>query len=134
MSTRKANINPLVLIACKQKVGADDTNLIALPVLAWFDAAKRGQCNNAGCNFLTTHLIIATYIAARTKSKIFHDACIAAYDKLHKAAGRPGDLALTTPEYAALRKAIAWYLRALPNCEVLTLNLACKEAERMMAA
>jgi hypothetical protein len=134
MSTKKAKINPLLLVAAKQRVGQDDADQIALPVLAWFDAAKRGRCTNVGCNHLTTHLIIATYIAARTKSKAFHDACIKAYNMLHKAAGRPGDLALTTPEYSALRVAFGWYLRGLPQCDVGTLNLACKEAERIMGA
>lgn len=135
MSTKKANINPLALIACKQKVGEEDSSSIALPVLCWLDAAKRGQCTNTGLNHLTTHVIIASYIAARTKSKLFHDACTVAFDMLRKAALRPGELvALTTTEYTAIRKAFGWYVRSLPNCEVLTLNRACAEAEKIMGA
>lgn len=128
-------INPLVLVAAKQRVGKDDADAIALPVLVWFDAAKRGQCTNTGLNHLTTHVIIASWIAARTRSKAFHDACSHAFDMLRKAAMRPGDLvALTTKEYEACKKALGWYVRALPNCEVLTLSKACQEAERIMGA
>lgn len=136
MSTKKkANINPLVLVAAKQKVGQEDADLIALPVLAWFDAAKRGQCTATGCNHLTTHLIIATAIAARTKSKIFYDICREGYDALMKAAARPTKLLdLTTTEYQKIRKALGWYIRSLPQCEVHHLNMACKHAEKIMGA
>lgn len=131
----KANINPLALIACKQRVGDDDANAIALPVLLIFDSAKRGLCNAAGCNFLTTHLIIATAIAARTKSRTFYDICREGYDALMKAAERPTKLLdLTTTEYQKIRKAIGWYLRSLPQCEVHHLNMACQHAERIMGA
>lgn len=132
---KKSNINPLLLVAAKQRVGEEDASAIALPVLCWLDAAKRGQCTNTGLNHLTTHVIISSWIAARTKSKAFHDACTVAFDMLRKAAMRPGDLvALTTTEYLAIRKAFGWYIRALPNCEVLTLSRACQEAEKIMGA
>ena len=135
MSARKANINPLLLVVAKQRVGQEDADAIALPVLCWFDAAKRGLCTNTGLNHLTTHIIIASWIAARTKSKAFHEACTHAFDMMRKAATRPGDtVALTTTEYAVIRKAFGWYIRALPDCEVLTLNRACKEAEKIMGA
>lgn len=132
---KKANINPLMLVAAKQRVGEEDANAISLPVLCWLDAAKRGQCTNTGLNHLTTHVIISSWIAARTQSKTFHDSCTVAFDMLRKAAMRPGDLvALTTTEYQAIRKAFGWYIRALPNCEVLTLSRACQEAEKIMGA
>lgn len=135
MSTKKANINPLILVAAKQRAGQDDANSIALPVLIWFDAAKRGQCSNTGLNFLTQHVLIAMHIAVMTNSKRFYDICKAGYDMLYKAAARPGDLvALTTTEYGALKKAFGWYLRALPNCEVAVLSKACFEAEKIMGA
>lgn len=133
--TKNLNINPLVLIACKQRVGQEDADAIALPVLAWFDAAKRGQCTADGCNHLTTHLIIGSYIAARTKSKKFHDIVTAGYAALGKAAARPTTLMdLTTKEYATMRLAIGWYCRALPMVEVLLMNEACAAAQRMMEA
>lgn len=133
--TKNLNINPLVLVAIKQKVGQEDADLISLPVLAWFDAAKRGQCTANGCNHLTTHLIIASYIAARTKSKRFHEIVTAGYAALGKAAARPTALLdLTTKEYATIRLAIGWYVRSLPLVEVAVLNEACKVAEKAMSA
>lgn len=133
--TKNVNINPLVLVGLKQRVGQEDADLIALPVLAWFDAAKRGLCTATGCNHLTTHLIIASYLAARTKSKKFHDIVTAGYAALGKAAARPTDLLdLTTKEYATLRLAIGWYVRALPLVEVAVLNEACRVAEKAMTA
>lgn len=135
MSTKKANINPLVLIACKQRVGDDDANSIALPVLIHLDAAKRGQGTAAGCNFLTSHLITASYIAAATKSKTFHDAVTKAYAMLEKAAARPTALLdLTTQEYQSIRTAISWYLRSLPRLEVGMLNQACQASAKLMEA
>lgn len=126
--------NPLTLFACKQKVGKEDADKIALPVLIHLDCAKRGQCTNAGTNFLTTHLIIASYIAARTKSKLFHDTVTGAYAALGRAAARPTVLLdLTTSEYRSIRTAISWYLRAIPNVEVGVMAEACAAAERMMA-
>lgn len=135
MSTKKANINPLALIGAKQRVGQEDADAIALPVLAWFDAAKRGECTATGCNHLTTHLIIATAIASRTNSRTFYDICRTAYDQLMKAASRPTKLLdLTTGEYQAIRKAFAWYVRSLPQCQVHDLNMACRHAEKIMGA
>lgn len=126
--------NPLALVACKQKVGAEDAALIELPVLIHLDAAKRGQCTNAGVNFLTTHLIIASYIAMRTRSKHFHELVTAAYAALGKASDRPTKLLdLTTGEYQVLRRAIALYLAAMPDVEVGVMAEACAAAEKMMA-
>lgn len=128
------NINPLTLIACKQKVGQNDTDQIALPILIHLDCAKRGQCTAPGVNFLTTHLIIASYIAARTKSKLFHDTVTKGYAALKKAADRPTKLLdLTTTEYTAIRTAVSQYLRAMPNVEVGVMSEACRVAARMMA-
>lgn len=133
VSTKKSNINPLALIACKQQVGQEDTDAIALPVLLHLDAAKRGRCTAAGCNHLTSHLITASYIAAATKSKAFHEAVTKAYSMLEKAAARPTDeLDLTTTEYQAIRTAISWYLRSLPRIEVGMLSQACAASAKMM--
>lgn len=131
----KPNINPLMLVVAKQRVGDEDADLIALPLLLHFDAAKRGQCTAAGCNHLTTHLLIASYIAAHTKSKQFHDIITKAYSMLMKAADRPTHLLdLTTSEYQALRSAFSWYLRSLPMVQIGMLTAACQTADRMMSA
>lgn len=128
-------INPLALVAAKQRVGQEDTDAIALPILVHFDAAKRGQCRAVGVNHMTTHLIIASYLAAHTRSKRYHEIVTHAYNMLAKAAARPTDLLdLTTSEYHALRAAFSWYLRSLPMIEVGMLNAAYKVAEKMMGA
>ncbi len=130
--TRK--LSPLTLLVCKQRVGPDDAAQIELPVLIHLDAAKRGQCSNPGANFLTTHLIMASYIAMRTRSKAFHDLVVRGYNALAKASDRPTPvLALTTGEYAAVRAALATYLRALPIVEVGVMAEACAAAEQKMA-
>lgn len=126
-------INPLYIIARKQLMSRDDAAQIELPVLIHFDAARRGVCSNAGANFLTTHLIIASFIASRTKSKRFHEQVTKAYEMLTKASERPTKaLALTTTEYAAIRIAIASYMRALPSVEVGMMSDACKVAAKAM--
>lgn len=135
MPQKQNMLNPLFLLAVKERVGEEDAAAIALPALCWLDAAKRGQCNASGCNHLTFNLIIGTYIAAHTRSKRYHDILTHAYSQLARAAARPGQLlALTTSEYQALRAAFSWYLRSLPMVEVGMLNMACKTAERMMGA
>lgn len=131
--TKNLNINPLELLVKKTKVGKEDADDISLMVLLHFDAARRGLCTNPGANFLTRHLIMASYIAARTKSKAFHDAVTRAYNALKKASDRPTEtLALTTTEYAAVRMGVAWYLRALPAVEIGVMSEACKVAGRAM--
>lgn len=121
--------HPLVLIAKKQRVGVDDAAQIELPVLIHLDAAKRGRGTDAGANFLTKHIVIASHIAARTKSREFFDRMQAAGNALNKAMRRPTkELDLTTGEYQAVRNGIAWYLRSLPNVEVGVLNEGCKVA------
>lgn len=130
----KGVINPLALVAAKQKVGEDDANEIALPVLVHLDAAKRGQGTAAGFNHLVLHVIIAAHVAAGTKSRTFYDCATRAYAALLKAGERKTKLLdLTTGEYASLRAAISMYLRALPNLEVGRLNQACEHGARIMA-
>ncbi|CUI03919.1 hypothetical protein BN2497_2615 [Janthinobacterium sp. CG23_2] len=126
--------NPLILLAKKQTVGAEDASSIELMVLIHFDCARRGVCTNPGANFLTTHLIIASYLASRLKSKRFHDQVMRAYGMLCKASERPtATLALTTGEYLAVREALGTYFRNLPSVEVGVMHEACQVAARNMA-
>lgn len=125
--------NPLLGLVSKQRVPQEDADSIALMVLCWLDAAKRGQCNAPGHRFLTTHLIIGSYVASRTRSQRFHEVITAAYNMLRKASERPTELlALTTTEYAALRTGFSWYLRSLPMVEIGMMNAACGHAQRVM--
>lgn len=131
--TKNLNINPLVLLAKKSLVGQGDADSIALMVLIHFDAAKRGQCTNPGADFLTSHLIMASYVASRTKSKMFYDAVTSAYAALQKASARPTkELALSTSEYQTIRKGLGWYLRALPSVEVGVMSEAAVVTARAM--
>lgn len=125
--------NPLHLIAAKQKVGQEDTDSIELMVMCHFDAAKRGQCTGAGANFMTTHLIIASYIASRLKSSDFHGRVTQAYIALKRASDRPTQLLdLTTGEYKLLQTAWRWYFRSMPQVEVGVMAEACAYAQSAM--
>ena len=127
------NRNPLDIFARKQRVGHDDADAIALQILCHFDAAKRGQCTAAGANFLTTHLIIASYLASRLKSKRFHDQVTAGYVALKKASDRPTNLLdLTTKEHKQIAAALKTYLGALPSVEVGLMDEACRAAAAAM--
>lgn len=126
-------MNPLELIARKQKVGKEDAESIMLPIMAYLDAAKRSACTTPGANFLAKHLIIASYIAAKSKSRRFHDQVTAAYAALKKASERPTKLLdLTTGEHRAIAVAIKTYLCAMPNVEVGTMRDACAIAAKAM--
>lgn len=131
--TRTINTNPLVLLAKKSLVGQKDADEIALAVLLHFDAARRGHCTNPGADFLTSHLIMASYVASRTKSKMFYDAVNNAYAALQKASARPTkELALSTSEYQTIRKGLGWYLRAPPSVEVGVMSEAAVVTARAM--
>ena len=126
-------MNPLNLLARKQKVGQADAELIMMPVMAYLDAAKRSACENQGADFLTKHLIIASYIASKLKSRRFHDQVTAAYAALKKASERDTKLLdLTTGEHKAITAALKTYLCALANVEVGTMNDACLVAAKAM--
>jgi hypothetical protein len=128
-----AGLTPFEVIALKQKVGQDDADKIAMPLLAYLDAAKRAACPNTGINFITRHLICALYLARRVGDKAFHACAMSAYEQLRKASERPTEaLDLTTGEYHALRKAIAAYLLALPKVEVGMMAEANAAAAQMM--
>lgn len=137
MSTKrqaKPLLNPIDVIGVHQKVGQEDTDAIALPVLCHLDAAHRGQADAAGANFLTKHIVIALTLGSKAGNRAFYDIAGAAYDALRKACMRPTEvLSFTTAEYQAMKRWIGAYLRVLPTCTVLALNHACKNAERVLA-
>lgn len=123
----------LDLLNFKQKVGEEDAQAIAMPIMIHLDCAKREACTAAGANFLTKHLIIASYIAARKQSQRFHDQVTKAYAALGKASARPTELLdLTTGEYKAIKLAIKTYLLALPNVEVGILNDASNATQELL--
>lgn len=130
---RDTDYNPIAKLVGKQKVGQDDANLVALPVLLFLDAAKRGLCPASGFNHLATHLLVAAAIASQSKSQEYHSAAARGYTALLKAGARPTKLLeLTTPEYKAIREAVSWYVRSMPNVELGMMVKACAHADRIM--
>ncbi len=126
---KKVAINPLEVIAGKQKVGGEQADAIALVVLISLDAAKRGAAPAVLANTLTEHLLMAVTIFSRAGNKPLYNCAAKAWMALCKACARPTKLLdLTTGEYAAIRVAVAYYLRALPNLQMCVLAYAASHA------
>lgn len=128
-----ATLNPLDILAMKKTVGPADADLIALPLLIHFDAARRDHGSVASSDFLTFHLIIAVAIASKLGARKFYDQSVAAYNALCTASARPTqDLGLTTGEYKTIKAAICTYLRALPNVELALMCFASMHAKKVL--
>ena len=126
-------MSPFDVIARKQKVGQEYANEAELFVLLHFDAAKRRRCTGAGYNFVSRHLVMAYFIAARMKSTGVMKLVQVAGDAWRKAGDRPTDhAALTTTEYLAVRAGLRAYFRALPSIAAGTYRQACEVADKIM--
>lgn len=131
MANQRTIHNPLRLLAGKTVLGKAVADEVALPVLISLDAAKRAQAPASLANILTQHLLIATVIWTSLKNRPVYDATVKAWDALRKAADRPTQLLdLTTGEYEAIRKALSYYVRALPQVELKTFTYAGEVALR----
>lgn len=131
----KAQHNTLLLFGAKQLVGQADADAIALPLMIHLDAAHRDAGTDAGCNFMARHLIVASLIAARTRSQAFYEQVQEAFAMLKKSAARDTKrIDLTTGEYTALRAAFAVYLQALPKVEVGLMAEAWRVATERLGA
>lgn len=129
---RKELINPIAALAGHQKVGREDTDAIALPVLIHFDAAHRGKGSAESANFLTRHILIAMTIGSKSGNRAFYDLCGGAYDALRNACNRQTEfLAFTTGEYQAMKRWIGAYFRVMPTCTVMLMNYAAQNAQRI---
>ncbi len=125
--------SPLVQIAAKTKVGAEEADKIALVVLTALDAAKRGQAPASAANTLTEHLMVGVLLWARQGNRSLYDSATAAWLAMCKACARPTALLdLSTQEYQAIRKAIGYYLRAVPQLEAGILVGAFLEAQNKL--
>ncbi len=121
--------NPLDLLAAKQLVGEKEGDKTALLVLVALDAAKRGAAPAALANTLTEHLLTSAAIWSQQGNRPLYDVAVVAWQALLKAGARPTRLLdLTTGEYAAIRRAIACYVRALPLLEVGVLTTGYAKA------
>ncbi len=131
MAKPRITHNPLRLLAGKTALGQEVANQVALPVLISLDAAKRSRAPASLANILTQHLLIATVIWTSLKNRPVYDSTVAAWDALKKACERPTQLLdLTTGEYQAIRKALSYYVRALPYVELKTFTYAGEIALR----
>jgi len=126
-------LNPLDLLAGKQLVGQDEADKTALLVLIALDAAKRGAAPGQLANTLTEHLLTSAAIWSQQGNRRLYDKTVLTWSHLRKACARPTALLdLTTGEYAAIRLAISYYVRALPKLEVGVLAAGYEKALRQL--
>lgn len=134
MKRTGAVVNPFQMIALKQKIGAEDANNFAFPILVYLDAAKRGQGFIMAENALVRWIAMAQVIGSKSGNRAFYNLAVEAGGALFKACGRGEELlALTTGEYAALKKLMAAYLRILPDMQVKLFVFAANRAEELIA-
>lgn len=111
--------DPLELLAAKRLIDADTVDQLALAVLLALDAAKRSAAPASVANTLTEHLLTSAAMWSQMGNKPLYLIAAKAFTELRKACLRPTVLLdLTTGEYAAIRRAISYYLRALPQIEI----------------
>lgn len=128
-------INPLMLIAAKNKPDQESVDKIAMLSLVALDAGKRGKCPTPLANSLTEHLLVNVLMWSRMGNRPLYDRAITAWNAMIKACQRPTELLdLTTGEYQAIRHALQYYLRAIPQLEVGKLASLFLEAQRKLAA
>jgi hypothetical protein len=112
-------LNPLDLLGAKRLVGREEGDNTALLVLIALDAAKRGAAPASLANTLTEHLLTSAAIWSQQGNRPLYEKAVAAWAALLKDCARPTELLdLTTGEYASIRLAISYYVRALPLLEV----------------
>lgn len=127
-------VNPLVRIAAKARVDAEQADKIALIVLIALDECKRSRGTAALANTLTEHLMVGMLLWSRQGNRALYDRATAAWLAMCKACARPTELLdLTTTEYQAIRTAVSYYLRAIPQLESGVLVGAFLEARRKLA-
>jgi hypothetical protein len=128
-------INPLMLIAAKNKPDQESVDKIHMVVLTALDAAKRGKCPNGLANTLTEHLMVGVLMWSKMGNRALYDRAVAAWMAMVKACQRPTELLdLTTTEYQAIRHALQYYLRAIPQMEIGKIASLFLEAQRKLAA
>jgi hypothetical protein len=123
------HFDPLMLLGAKRRVEADDADQIALLVLIALDAAKRGAAPTSLANTLTEHLLASAAVWSQSGNRKLYVVAVEAWTALRSACARPTEmLDLTTGEYKAIRIAISFYVRALPQIETGALAAAHAKA------
>jgi hypothetical protein len=126
-------INPLMLIAAKNKPDQESVDKIHMVVLTALDAAKRGKCPNGLANTLSEHLLVGVLMWSKMGNRPLYDRAVTAWTAMGKACQRPTDLLdLTTSEYQSIRRAMQHYLRAIPHLEIGQLAGAFLEAQKKL--
>ena len=123
------------LIAVKQRIEPDIVDQVSLAVLLALDAAHRSAAPAPVANTLTEHLLTSVAIWSQMGNKPLYRAGVEAWQAMVKACARPTALLdLTTGEYAVIRRAISYYVRALPKLELGVLTRAQDKAYAQLRA
>lgn len=130
----KRTFTPIELMVAKQRIGDEEANRHALPVLLYLDAAHRGQGCIAAENALVRLVLIVQVLGSKSGNRALYDIGCKGGQALFTAAGRGAELlAFTTGEYQAMRKPVNSYLRVLPGLQILMLTFACGRADELIA-
>lgn len=123
------------LIAVKQRIEPEIVDQVVMAVLLALDAAHRRAAPPAVANTLMEHLLTSAAVWSQMGNKPLYLAAVKAWEALTKAFARPTALLdLTTGEYAVIRKAISYYVRALPKLEIGVLTRAQDKAYAQLRA
>lgn len=124
---------PWMQIEAKKKVDPELAEQIEMVVLIALDAAHRGKATGSLTNTLTQHLMVGVLLWARNGNRALYDTAAAAWMAMASAAARPTELLdLTTEEYQAIKKALIYYIKAIPKLEAGVLVGVFIEAEKKL--
>jgi hypothetical protein len=117
---RAAPINPLLLIAAKNRIPQEDADTISTLVLICLDEVKRGRAPNSITNTLTEHLATAQALWAGMENRPLYKQAVECWALWCRACNRDPSkpIALTTGEYQAVRQTVNYYLRSMTQLEV----------------
>lgn len=130
----KRTFTPIEMLVAKQRIGSEEADQHALPVLLYLDAAHRGQGCIAAENALVRLVLIVQVLGSKSGNRALYEISVKAAQSLFTAAGRGQELlAFTTGEYKAMRKLVSAYLRVLPGLQIIMLAFACNRADELIA-
>jgi hypothetical protein len=129
-------INPLMVIAAKNRIPQEDAELIELGVLICLDEVKRGKANNSVANRLTEHLATIQALWGEMTNRALYDQSVKSWGLWCKACNRDPSrpIALTTGEYQAVRQTISYFVRSLTKLEAGRLVSAKRTAVNYLNA
>lgn len=126
-------VTPIELMVAKQRIGNEEADQHALPILLYLDAAHRGQGCISAENALLRLVLVVQVLGSKSGNRALYDIGCKGVQALFTAAGRGAELlAFTTGEYQAMRKLVSAYLRVLPGLQIIMLAFACKRADEII--